>query len=274
MVRGVKEARAGKPIFLLAIVFSGTLSWLSIGLSHLISQPSYFMAYLPTWHFVVGGFLFGFGAALNHGCGVSTISRLARGQLVMLATVVGWLVAWIVFTTLMVNIKPSGYEIPMIIHFGVLIAGSILLGFIILRSNTDSRKLWLSMLGIGLMAGCIFVFEPHWTPSGLLKDISLSIWNGTGSAWPSVERFMLIAFLILGMLIAALVTKSFKFEFGKPKHYLGHLGAGSLMGFGAVLASGGNDTQLLVSLPALSPAGAVAVLSIIAGIYFGTLVRH
>lgn len=274
MVRGVKEARDGNPMFLIAIIFSGTFSWLSIGLIYVVTEQNLFTTYLPTWHFAVGGFLFGLGAALNQGCGVSTISRLARGQLVMLATIAGWIVAWIVFSTLMVGIKPNRYEMPVAIQYSALIVGSILLGLFIFRLNKASQILWLSMLAIGFMAGCIFVFEPHWTPSGLLKDVSFYVWNDAEHLWPSAERFMLIACLVLGMLIAAIATQSFRLQTAKMKRYLWHLGSGCLMGFGAVLAGGGNDTQLLVALPALSPAGVVAVLSIIVGIYTGTLLKR
>ncbi|WP_164675351.1 hypothetical protein [Vibrio rhodolitus] len=40
----------------------------------------------------------------------------------------------------------------------------------------------------------------------------------------------------------------------------------------AVMAQGGNDTQLLVSMPALSPHGFTAVASIVLGIYVGVKV--
>ena len=41
------------------------------------------------------------------------------------------------------------------------------------------------------------------------------------------------------------------------------------MGVGAAIASGGNDSQLLLSLPSLSPAGVATVLSMLVGIYTG-----
>tara|TARA_R110001583_G_scaffold154593_1_gene306285 strand:- start:1231 stop:1395 length:165 start_codon:yes stop_codon:yes gene_type:complete len=45
------------------------------------------------------------------------------------------------------------------------------------------------------------------------------------------------------------------------------------MGVGASLAHGGNDTQLLLALPALTPAGFTAILSMVAGIWIGLHVR-
>ncbi|AXB30838.1 hypothetical protein DSB67_04295 [Vibrio campbellii] len=79
----------------------------------------------------------------------------------------------------------------------------------------------------------------------------------------------LMAALIGGMVIAAIAKKSFEFRPSAIKHYMRHLAAGILMGLGAVMAGGGNDSQLLVALPALSSAGIVAVMSIIAGIFVG-----
>ncbi len=39
------------------------------------------------------------------------------------------------------------------------------------------------MLGIGLMAGFVFLYEPHWTPSGLLKSMGTSLWHGRAEDW-------------------------------------------------------------------------------------------
>ena len=50
--------------------------------------------------------------------------------------------------------------------------------------------------------------------------------------------------------------------------------AGTFMGIGASLALGGNDTQLLLALPALSPAGMVTVLGMLVGIWSGLFVRE
>ena len=45
------------------------------------------------------------------------------------------------------------------------------------------------------------------------------------------------------------------------------------MGMGASLAVGGNDSQLLLALPAFSPAGFVAVFSMLVGIWAGLYIK-
>src|SRR5215467_10365997 len=42
---------------------------------------------------LLGGFVFGIGAALNGGCAVSTVTRLGNGELRMLMTVLGMVIA-------------------------------------------------------------------------------------------------------------------------------------------------------------------------------------
>lgn len=44
------------------------------------------------------------------------------------------------------------------------------------------------------------------------------------------------------------------------------------MGLGGVIAGGGNDSQLLIGIPSLSPSSFVSVLAMIAGIYIGRVV--
>ena len=80
---------------------------------------------------------------------------------------------------------------------------------------------------------------------------------------------MLMAALVGGMILAALWTHSFKLEVSDWRSYSRHLFAGILMGIGAAIASGGNDSQLLLALPALSPAAGVTVASMLVGIYIG-----
>lgn len=269
MVRGVNEAVSGKPLFLLAILFSGAFSWASILIAHLINHPVPFVSYDVTVLAAIGGLLFGLGAAFNSGCGVSTISKLARGQLAMLATIVGWLVGWVLFTNFIPAMQYARFQIPPVWHYGGLFILSIVILFFVSRFNKSDKKIWVGMLAIGLMASIVFLYEPRWTPSGLLKDVSLSLWKGDRDLWPAIERFILIASLIGGMAVAALRTRSFKLVLSSWRVFSRHLFAGILMGIGAVVAGGGNDSQLLLALPSFSPAGVTTVIAILLGIYLG-----
>ena len=269
MVRGVNEAAAGQPLFLLAILFSGAFAWVSILIAYLMELPIPFISYDVTILAVVGGLLFGLGAAFNNGCGVSTISRLARGHSQMLITILGWLIGWLLFTNFIPALQPVHFQMAPEWHYSGLFILSILILFFLTRLNKYNRKIWAGMLAIGLMASVVFFYEPKWTPSGLLNGVSRSLWNSDSAQWPSSERFMLIVALIGGMVVAALKTRSFKLVFSNWRGYLKHLFAGILMGIGAVIASGGNDTQLLLALPSFSPAGITTVMFILVGIYFG-----
>jgi uncharacterized membrane protein YedE/YeeE len=274
MVRGVKEAISGKPVFLISILLSGSLMWLAIGAAHFLGQPVTYATQFPTLMSALGGLIFGFGAAFNGGCGVSTISRFARGQVMMAATILGWLASWLLFSELLVGSAGKQYQLSAVGHMGTLITLSVILLIVAFKSDASTRTLWLSMLGIGAMAGLVFIYEPHWTPSGLLKSIGVSVWNGHDDSWPRVERFYLFVGLVLGMVIASVITKSFKFELASVMRLFKHFMAGMLMGVGAVMAGGGNDSQLLVALPALSLAGLVATLCIVIGIYIGVTVQR
>ncbi|WP_253805732.1 YeeE/YedE thiosulfate transporter family protein [Vibrio mediterranei] len=273
MVRGVKEAISGKPIFLVSILFSGSFVWIAICIAYSLGHPLTLTTQWPTIMSAIGGFVFGFGAAFNGGCGVSTISRFARGQIMMIATMFGWLTSWLIFAELLIGEAGREYSLSPWVQVGTLVILSGILLIVVFKSEVKTRKLWMSMLGIGLMAGLVFIYEPHWTPSGLLKSIGLSVWNDHYASWPRLERFYLFIFLIFGMVIAAFTTKSFQFESASILVFFKHFVAGTLMGVGAVLAGGGNDSQLLVALPALSLAGLVVILCIVLGIYVGIKIQ-
>ena len=140
LVRGVAEAAAGKPLFLLAILLSGTFAWVSVLIAHLFDLSIPFISYKVTTMAIIGGLLFGLGAAFNNGCGVSTISKLARGQLAMLATLVGWLVGWILLTVFMPAQQLVPIQIPAVWHYGGLFGLSLLLLVFVGRSGRSERR--------------------------------------------------------------------------------------------------------------------------------------
>ena len=74
--------------------------------------------------------------------------------------------------------------------------------------------------------------------TGLIKDVSLSLWKGDRGRWPVIERFVLIAALMAGMLVAALRTRSFKLALSSWRVFSRHLFAGILMAIGFVIAGG------------------------------------
>ncbi|WP_068546517.1 YeeE/YedE thiosulfate transporter family protein [Thalassotalea crassostreae] len=273
MVRGVNETIKGNPEFLIAILLSGVLSWIAFITADIYNVQLELPVYSASWWFVLGGIVFGLGTALNQGCGVSTLGKLARGDLNMLLTITGWLIGWSILSFW----QPETVHVEIfhnkIFVLGILILLTISIVTWALLGDKKRKTLWFSMLGIGLLAGFLFLYERHWTPSGLLRDVSNALIHKQ-QVWPSFERYLTFIALIFGMIFAAWRTKKFKLININYKSFLVHTVAGTLMGIGAALALGGNDSQLLISLPIFSPAGATSVLFMLIGIRIGLFLNQ
>lgn len=73
--------------------------------------------------------------------------------------------------------------------------------------------------------------------------------------------------LLAGMIASALQRGSFGWH--RPRDVAGwlrHAGGGALMGSGAAMVPGGNDTLLLGSLPAMTASALLSYLSMLAGV--------
>ncbi|WP_028022908.1 YeeE/YedE thiosulfate transporter family protein [Enterovibrio calviensis] len=269
LVRGVNEALDKRPQFLFSILLSGVVGWVSFVVADLLSIDVSFRVFAVQWTAMFGGVLFGVGAALNFGCGVSTISKLSRGDTLMIATVTGWFIGWFLLTGISEHLPSRVASTPSDMHFTALVVISVVVALCIALVSAMDTRLWLSMLTIGLMASLTFLYEPRWTPSGYLSDVSASLWQKDTVRWPNIERTLFLFALIGGMVVAALKTRSFRWKVKRLPRYMHHLIAGVLMGCGASIAGGGNDSQLMLSLPAFSPYGFVTVLSMLVGIALG-----
>jgi len=275
MIRGITELRAGKPTLLLAMLTCGVCVWLFVPLAILLNIDIPHVRY--DWHliFALGGLVFGLGTSANGGCTVSTISRLARGDLHMIATVLGWVIGWCLWLS-----WPFSY-----VSFSVLSAVSvpvIVVEFVIwlvvaywaVKHSPASRRLWITIMMVGLLAGVMFLLLPNWSPSDLVQGLASATLHEQTFAWPSGERYLVILALLAGMIIAAWVTRCFALQRIYFQRLLLHLIAGVAMGMGASMAMGGNDAQLLLALPAASPGAMLAVIGMLVGIYVGVVLRQ
>ncbi|MEH6472961.1 MAG: YeeE/YedE thiosulfate transporter family protein [Halopseudomonas sp.] len=270
----MKEWLEGNPLFMLAVLLSGVWAWVAASTSYYTGLTPPFKVFEANGWFALGGLLFGLGTAFNQGCGVSTLSKLSRGNLPMSATLVGWVIGWCALANLQPDVTVFELAPPSIPTYGALAVMSALVSVWALIGDKSRKKLWFGMMGIGLLAGFLFLYEPRWTPSALLHDVSAAALHGENSRWPPPPRYYLLLALIGGMVLAAWHTKRFDFKTGHWTAWSIHLVAGTLMGLGASLAMGGNDSQLLLALPAFSPAGFLAVTCMLLGIVLGIKIHQ
>lgn len=269
MVRGIYEWKAGNKEFLLAILFSGVLAWVAAISSYFFNIPFHVKTYAMSGWFLFGGFVFGLGAAFNNGCGISTLNRLTRGDTKMIVTIMGWLIGWVILADYSPKRELMKHPLAGDINCLLLIVISLIIIIWVSLGDKKRKRLWFGMMGIGLLAGFIYIYEPKWPPSGLLHQLSDALINDNSSGWPSLGQYLLFFALLLGMFLSAWKAKIFKFIPLNIKHWAINLLAGILMGLGASLAIGGNSVQLLLGLPSFSSAGFVAVTGMLLGIWIG-----
>ena len=273
MVRGVQELLAKRPGYLVTILCCGFWFWLvtPMAIGEIIGLTM--SRYSVSMPFALGGLLFGFGAAINKGCSISTISKLSRGHFYMFATVIGWILGWCLLASLPISLDYSPLTPIDTPSVTVTVMLFLLIALIMFRITPARRPILLGIIVFGVIASILTNQVPEWSPSQLIKDITTASIYGESDKWPSLQRYLIIVGLITGMAIAARKRMSFhEFEL-RPKQLISHLCAGTIMGVGASLALGGNDSQLLIALPSFSPAGAITVFCMIVGIVLGVLLR-
>jgi uncharacterized membrane protein YedE/YeeE len=265
MVRGVNELKSGKPEFLLALLLSGVLAWIAMFYANYFSIHTNFKTYEANSWFAIGGVIFGFGTAFNQGCGVSTLSKLSRGDSKMIFTILGWLIGWTILAQWSPSTNHTKLYLSTNITLGILISVSVASLVWAFTGNKQRRKLWLTMMAIGFIGGFVFLFDPKGPPSGLLFQVSHALAGINDSLWPPVESYLLFLSLLVGMFSAAWHTKKFELIASNWQQWLLHIVAS--------LALGGNDSQLLLALPTFSPGGIIAVIGMLIGIWVGLFIR-
>jgi uncharacterized protein len=256
----------GFAVALLATQLAVVLGWLKPETSRFIDAPGSISGAL------VGGLLFGSGMILTRGCASRLVILSAAGNLRALlaglvfavavqATIAGW------FLPLRQHIASwwpidAGPSRQWLLALGLPAWTGLMLGlaltacalWVFQRSRqTHKQSVW-SGIGAGVVGLCIaaaWVFTQA-VANNSFEPIAI---QGMTFAGPSAEWLMrvlssasaptlgfdagLLPAAFVGSLLAAVISRDFKFEGFKTENKLGHYITGAvLMGFGAVLAMG------------------------------------
>lgn len=227
----------------------------------------------PVWVAMLGGFLFGVGAAVNDGCSMSTLQRLANGYLPMLATLLCFCIGSVLLVAFVgaCGIRGSAtietvWSMQMM-NFTVLAAVWIWAAFElvrIVRRRFVAQPHALSALLIGVSGGLAFALYGSWSYTNMLRSVSQGWWSGQIMSRPA--QILLILALFAGMIVSTVRRRSGRWRVGNRAQWRGAILGGTCMGIGGALLPGGNDTILLVMLPAQSMTGVFSYLSLLFGI--------
>ena len=213
---------------------------------------------LPTdaaFHFGIigGGVLLGLGAMINGGCYLGSVLYLGTGNLNFLFTLVG----------IALGLRGAEAAAPLVIagtpglgmamgHYWLAGLGAFGVSVAALLGMRRGRGQWLA-LAAGLLAGLVYARHPGWNYGSALAALahSLSIVVQGGVMLSAVT-------LIAGAIGGAWLAGRFRFQGLTLWRALRCAVGGLVMGFGAALVPGGNDTLLLWAIPGLTIYGALA----------------
>lgn len=241
-----------------------------------------------SWLFsVVGGLLFGMGAAVNGGCSLSTLQRLADGETRLFTTLVFFVLGSLVVTWLQ-SVGTVPWPHAEALWWGAIGAGyrSVLLLFLLVWAVWQLALLWhcrdrhlrpdkwllahkyrlsLAAMVLGLCSGLLFLLEGAWTYTNYLRELGVS-WMTDANA-PGWHRLALVACLFAGMVVSSVQRGQFQWRGAQAMFGWRNMLGGGLMGIGGTLVPGGNDTVLLVLMPTLSLQALTSFVAMLLGIY-------
>lgn len=295
LLRDYRQVHAYMAALGVALVGTGLLEW---GGWVLISDSSYRGARLDWINLSLGGLVFGIGSMLAGGCATRTLIRSAEGNLgalmILLVLAVTAMAAlfgvleplrgWIAEHSALylsdgrsalagwLSVPPAA---PAIV--GALLCAVVVLQFGDWRNHPG-------MVAAGALVG-LTIIAGWWLTGYLVYDefesappISVSVvgplargftYLTLGRVTGSLFGLFLIAGIFAGALLSALVSGTFRFVRPDGSRMGVYLTGGSLMGVGAILASGCNVGQGLTGLATLSLQSIVATVAIVFGMSIG-----
>lgn len=287
-VRAVAEIFSTRRAYMLA-AFAKTALWvmaITLPLAWWLGDAAVSATTWPaSLNALLGGFVFGMGAAFNRGCAFSTLAKLADGDLSRLASVSGFALGVCAYGALVTAqivhaAEPLEHEFMKPGLAGIVVVAVLWIWGCaeivrLVRSResavtwrhrlrTDVYRLSTAAILLGLANGAIYVLVGAWPWTTVVSGM---VGAGLGMAPPPPGAlWILLAAVLAGMSLSSWDRGSHELRWRLSRAWIVQLLAGGLMGLGAALAPGGNDVLILHSIPSLSPHALPALAAIIVGI--------
>jgi uncharacterized membrane protein YedE/YeeE len=265
-----------------ALVF-GLLRWVAPG-------PSMLVAVEPRPFALAGGFAFGLGATLNGACSYSTLQRIADGDLWGLTTLAGMALGVLCWTTADVALSLTRITDVAVFWVDAGRAAPWLLAALALLAAYEAWRIWQTpsklhgaalhtrllsphyrvgsaALMMGVCAGLLYALHGGWSYTATLRSAVEAAPRGLPG--PTAVQLVLFAAFFGGMLVSSVQRGSFKLNVRPHGALWRRLAGGAMMGAGAAMIPGGNDTLILTSLPALSAWALGAFVTVVLGVATG-----
>ena len=233
--------------------------------------PQLPMGYPVHWHAALGGALLGLGALLNGGCVFAVVARIGSGQWAWLATPPGILLGygltqpWLDVAAAMPQALPPWLqEVPPSWLWPLVVAALARLAWLAWRAAGHWRlgqSVWsphLATLVIALAFLLLFVNLGAWTYTDVLAELA------TGRFMQLGLRGWLLPALFAGALYSGWTAGLWQHRWPSPLNLARCFHGGLLMGAGAALVPGGNDSLILFGMPLLWPNAWLAFVSMCA----------
>jgi uncharacterized protein len=221
------------------------------------------------WLVILGGLVFGVGAALNGACIFGTLNKVVSGDTSYLFVVPGMWLGSIVIGTAHLKLAPKivaggpqAVWVGVVIWIVAVLAMISAMAFFHRKGRLDKA---LTMSGIGLFGTLLYTLHPYWGYSSIVSDFAQDAIMSPTRMGDGLLPFLVIAACV-GGLMSSVQQGKFKLRAPKLQPCLGALAGGFLMTFGIAMIPGGNDGIILSLLPSLVPAGIVAYIAMNVGI--------
>lgn len=233
-----------------------------------------------TWRFsisgIIGGLVFGIGAAVNRGCAISTLRDLADGRFAIIGTLAGMYLGFALY-----RLTQAGLSLPQptasapilnpaeplaLVLLGLLavwILWEVITWFRTRGGESTSRKLATAAAFIGISNGILYAVVGAWTYTGLFGQHANFVFGNAESPRPLL--WLLFLSVLAGMVLSSIRSGQFRARLNTTG-LLRFLSGGLLMGIGAASIPGGNDVLMLHGIPGFSYHAVPAFLAMLAGI--------
>ena len=218
--------------------------WAAIVYAILATPPTMEHGWLPLSYLIPAAILFGLGTYVNSACVFGSVGHFGNGEIDFGFVFIGILAVFYVESVLgLLPDQPStSGSLPLAVEFlGLALLATIGLRFAAsFRAERNFRRLTLAVGALGITYTVLAVVAPGFS-------ITASI--GSIVSFP-VAIAVISVCMIAGSLVSAIVMqRRFMVRWPTMRSIGRRALGGTLMGVGALLIPGGNDTLLMIGFP-------------------------